>query len=255
MIATEIGYVYYLIDDFFELLWPVIFIAAGGVLISLSVHFIPVGGAPAAMAQATGVGTGTTQLAAGAGLTGLLIAAAVSLQTHDFGLVLFLGAIGSTIMIAVVMLMANTVYIYGVGCPPASGKSAKDPITKDRQDIYVSKGTEGHGIPTVCFISGLIGGFLGGLGGSLIFEILFTLCGGMLVLPVTAASVAIMLSIALFFINAVIASYNISGTIEGFHDPKFKKWKKAALVSAIMTFVFGFLCVLVIQFIGGGIWF
>ncbi|MFQ6072366.1 MAG: tetrahydromethanopterin S-methyltransferase subunit D, partial [Methanosarcinales archaeon] len=34
-------------------------ITIGGVLISAGVHFVPVGGAPAAMAQATGIGTGT----------------------------------------------------------------------------------------------------------------------------------------------------------------------------------------------------
>lgn len=50
----------------------VILITLGGVLVSGSVHFVPVGGAPAAMAQATGIGTGTVQLAAGAGLTGLV---------------------------------------------------------------------------------------------------------------------------------------------------------------------------------------
>jgi tetrahydromethanopterin S-methyltransferase subunit D len=47
----------------------VLLITLGGVLVSVSVHFVPVGGAPAAMAQATGIGTGTVQLAAGAGLT------------------------------------------------------------------------------------------------------------------------------------------------------------------------------------------
>ena len=55
----------------------VVLITLGGALISLSVHFVPVGGAPAAMAQATGIGTGTVQLAAGAGLTGLVTAGAV----------------------------------------------------------------------------------------------------------------------------------------------------------------------------------
>ncbi|MDD4521884.1 MAG: tetrahydromethanopterin S-methyltransferase subunit D, partial [Methanosarcina sp.] len=54
-----------------NILW-LVFITLGGALISWGVHFIPVGGAPAAMAQATGVGTGTVQLAAGAGLTGLV---------------------------------------------------------------------------------------------------------------------------------------------------------------------------------------
>ena len=37
----------------------ILFIAIGGIMIGAGVHFIPVGGAPAAMATATGVGTGT----------------------------------------------------------------------------------------------------------------------------------------------------------------------------------------------------
>ncbi len=49
-------------------------IIVGGLLVGIGVHFVPVGGAPAAMAQATGIGTGTVQLAAGSGLTGLLSA-------------------------------------------------------------------------------------------------------------------------------------------------------------------------------------
>ena len=44
-------------------------ITVGGVLIGGGVHFIPVGGAPAAIATATGVGTGTAMLAAGGGMT------------------------------------------------------------------------------------------------------------------------------------------------------------------------------------------
>ncbi|MGV8089340.1 MAG: tetrahydromethanopterin S-methyltransferase subunit D, partial [Methanothrix sp.] len=49
-------------------------ILVGGLLVGIGVHFVPVGGAPAAMAQASGIGTGTVQLAAGSGLTGLLAA-------------------------------------------------------------------------------------------------------------------------------------------------------------------------------------
>ena len=39
----------------------ILFIAIGGIMIGAGVHFIPVGGAPAAMATATGVGTGISQ--------------------------------------------------------------------------------------------------------------------------------------------------------------------------------------------------
>ncbi len=50
-------------------------IAISGTLICIGVHFVPVGGAPAAMAQATGIGTGTVELAAGSGLVGLITGA------------------------------------------------------------------------------------------------------------------------------------------------------------------------------------
>ena len=82
-------------------------VTLGGVLIALGVHLIPVGGAPAAMAQASGVGTGTTQLAAGSGLTGLLVAAAVSVETQNVVFGILFGGIGSAIMIALVMLISN----------------------------------------------------------------------------------------------------------------------------------------------------
>ena len=59
-----------------NILW-ILAIVIGGTLISISVHFIPVGGAPAAMAQATGIGTGTVMLAAGAGIAGIIAAGAV----------------------------------------------------------------------------------------------------------------------------------------------------------------------------------
>lgn len=226
----------------------------GGVLITISVHLIPVGGAPAAMAQATGVGTGTTQLAAGAGLTGLLVAVSVYVLSENLLLCILLGGVGSAIMIAIVMLISNIGYIYGIGITPASGKAIRDPITKDRQDIYVSKGTEGHGIPTAAFLSGVAGGIVGGIGGSLIFAALIKSCG----LPATAAALtipaAVILSTALFFINAVIASYNIGGTIEGFYDPKFKKLPKAIAVSAVITLICGILCLFImIQFGGFGL--
>jgi len=42
-------------------------IIIGGVLIGFGVHFVPVGGAPAAMGQAPGIATGVAMLAAGAG--------------------------------------------------------------------------------------------------------------------------------------------------------------------------------------------
>lgn len=229
-------------------------ITLGGVLIGMGVHFIPVGGAPAAMAQATGVGTGTVQLAAGSGLTGLISAGYMynaltgsgGLDTTSFILVLASGAVGAMIMITVTMFIGQLVYVYGVGVPPVSAKVAKDPITGDIQDVYVSKGTEGHGIPTVSFVSGSIGGLLGGVGGSMIYvqlmEIANTPSEGIIALAGIFAT-------GVFYVNSVLASYNIGGTIEGFHDPKFKRVPKAIISCLIASL----LCAIIAVPIMGGV--
>ncbi len=231
-------------------------ITLGGVLIGLGVHFIPVGGAPAAMAQATGVGTGTVQLAAGAGLTGLISAGFMynylavtlgSFTTSDFMLVLASGAVGAMIMITVTMFIGQLVYVYCVGVPPVSAKVDKDPITGDRQDIYVSKGTEGHGVPTVSFVSGTIGGLFGGMGGSLVYVQLMQIGNA----PSDPAIVALagIFATGVFYVNAVLASYNIGGTIEGFHDPKFKRVPKAIISCLIASL----LCAIIAVPIMGGV--
>jgi len=228
-------------------------ITAGGLLIGGGVHFIPVGGAPAAIATATGVGTGTAMLAAGGGMTGLITAAAMT--GSPLWLILAAGAVGSALMLAVTMLVGNWVYVWGVGCVPASAKVDKDPITGYPQDKYVTPGTEGHGIPTVCFVSGVIGGLLGGIGGGLaywaVYESLVTLpayaplIGGQT--SIVAAMLAGIFALGLFFINAVIASYNIGGTIEGFHDPKFKRLPRGALGCIIASVVTGLIGVLLLK--------
>jgi len=87
----------------------IIFVAIGGILIGGGVHFIPVGGAPAAMATATGVGTGTAMLAAGAGLTGLITAASMSGQ--PFYIIAIAGAVGAMMMMGITMLVANFIYV------------------------------------------------------------------------------------------------------------------------------------------------
>ncbi len=222
----------------------VILITLGGMLISFSVHFVPVGGAPAAMAQATGIGTGTVQLAAGAGLTGLVTAGAVLQVSDSLPLVIAAGAVGAMIMMSVTMIVGQWVYVYGVGCPPASAKVKYDPITKDRQDLYVSQGTEGHGLPTVSYVSGVIGGLLGGSGGSLVYYSLMTTSTGLAM--ANLVGLASVFAVGIFFVNAVIPSYNIGGTIEGFHDPKFKKWPKAVFSSLIATFMCALVAVLTI---------
>lgn len=228
-------------------------VTVGGVLIGGGVHFIPVGGAPAAIATATGVGTGTAMLAAGGGMTGLITAAAAT--GSPLWLVLLAGAAGSALMLGVTMLVGNWVYVWGVGCVPASAKVNRDPITGLDQEKFVTPGTEGHGIPTVCFVSGIIGGLLGGAGGGLIYYYLYN---GLVALPayallpgqttsVAAAMIAGIFALGVFFVNAVIASYNIGGTIEGFHDPKFKRLPRGALGCIIASLVIGIVGILLLQ--------
>ncbi|RZN36567.1 MAG: tetrahydromethanopterin S-methyltransferase subunit D [Methanosarcinales archaeon] len=223
----------------------IIGIILGGLCIAVGVHFVPVGGAPAAMAQATGIGTGTVQLAAGSGLTGLLAAgymymtlAGVSeASISDVVLISATGAVGAMIMITVTMLVGNWVYIYGVGVPPASAKKDYDPITGDSQAPYVAPGTVGQGIPTVCFVSGAIGGLLGGLGGSLVYCMLMWVNGD--------PAISSIFAIGVFLVNAVLPSYNIQGTIEGFHDPKFKRVPKAILACFIASLLCGIVAVMI----------
>jgi len=235
---------------------PLIMIGAvtvGGILIGGGVHFIPVGGAPAAIATATGVGTGTAMLAAGGGMTGLITAAAMT--GSPLWLILAAGAAGSALMLAVTMFVGNWVYIWGVGCIPVSAKVNTDPISRYPQEKYVTPGTEGHGIPTVCFVSGVIGGLLGGAGGGLAYWAIYN---SLVTLPayiplvagktsLAAAGLAGIFALGLFFVNAVIASYNIGGTIEGFHDPKFKRLPRAILICLIASLVTGLFGVLLLK--------
>ena len=232
----------------------IVAVTAGGVLIGGGVHFIPVGGAPAAIATATGVGTGTAMLAAGGGMTGLITAAAAT--TAPLPLVLLAGAAGSALMLGITMLVGNWVYVWGVGCVPASAKVDVDPLTKYEQSKFVTPGTEGHGIPTVCFVSGIIGGLLGGVGGGLIYYYLYYALigsgaaayaapvGGV---SVAAATLAGIFALGVFFVNAVVASFNIGGTIEGFHDPKFKRLPRGALACIISSAVIGIVGVLLVK--------
>ena len=222
----------------------ILFIAIGGIMIGAGVHFIPVGGAPAAMSTATGVGTGTAMLAAGAGLTGLITAA--TMTGEPFYIVGIGGAIGAMIMMGITMLIANLIYIFGVGIVPAASKVPVDWITKRNQEIYKTPGTEGHGVPLTSFVSGLIGGLLGGFGGGLVYYAIYdALSTGKLNLePAIAIGLAAILGVGVFFINSVIASYNIGGTIEGMHDPKFKRIGTGAIACAIASIVVGIFCII-----------
>jgi tetrahydromethanopterin S-methyltransferase subunit D len=212
------------------------------------------------MAQATGIGTGTTMLAASSGFLGLISAGLVTEEiivgkinypgfatavanqslftvaglTANIGaiaIIIVAGVIGAMLMIVILCVVPNVLYIFGLGVPLASAKVKFDPITGDRQDIYVTKGTEGHGTPTVAVVSSLIGGLLAGVGGALTY--LALLGGGF------SIAAAAFVAIGIFFVNSVLASYNIAGTIEGFHDPKFKRWPRAFIACLVASVVLG----------------
>lgn len=225
----------------------ILLIAISGTLICIGVHFVPVGGAPAAMAQATGIGTGTVELAAGSGLVGLITAAYMyaNVENAPMALILAAGAVGSMIMISSAMIAASLIYAYGVGVPFASAQVKKDPITGNRQDIYMSKGTQGQGLPTVCFVSGVIGAAFGGIGGALIYYVLVGIYG-QLISATSAAAVAGVFTLGVFYVNAVVPSYGVGGTIEGFHDPKFRRvLPKDAFTSFIVSLVLGVVAIVI----------
>lgn len=230
-----------------EIMTNILLIAISGTLICIGVHFVPVGGAPAAMAQATGIGTGTVELAAGSGLVGLITGAYMyaNVENAPMALVLAAGAVGSMIMISSAMIAASLIYAYGVGVPFASAQVKKDPITGDIQDTYMSKGTQGQGIPTVCFISGIIGAALGGIGGALIYYVLIGIYG-QLISTTSAAAVAGVFTMGVFYVNAVVPSYGVGGTIEGFHDPKFRRvLPKDAFTSFFVSLVLGIVAIVI----------
>jgi tetrahydromethanopterin S-methyltransferase subunit D len=226
----------------------------GGVLVGFGVHFVPVGGAPAAMGQAPGIATGVAMLAAGAGLAGLF-GGAFAIES-DLGLVtsIVAGGIGGALLMAITCLFVVLVYTYGMGIPSASGKVKIDPITGDSQAEYKSQGTEGHGLPFSSFVGGVIGGFLGGLGGTLIYYGLLMVYEEKLPALLTATPAAIMpvaislagiFAVGIFLVNAVLAAYNITGTTEGFHDPKFARFPRAIIATLAASAVCGIVAILV----------
>jgi tetrahydromethanopterin S-methyltransferase subunit D len=235
--------------------WALIGIIIGGVLIGFGVHFVPVGGAPAAMGQAPGIATGVAMLAAGAGLAGLFGGAWAAQTTDNLLVIVITGAVGGGLMMAITCMFVTFIYVFGMGIPCASGKVAKDPITGDTQPEFKSQGTEGHGLPFVSYVGGVIGGLFGGAGGTLIYLMLLDLykeeLPGMMhalpgqVLPI-AVSLAGMFAIGMFLVNAVLAAYNITGTIEGPHDPKFKRFPRAIVASAVASAVCGIVAIMIV---------
>jgi len=176
-------------------------------------------------------------------LTGAYMYANV--DNAPMSLVLAAGAMGSMIMISSTMFVASLVYAYGVGVPFASAQTKKDPITGERQDLYMSKGTQGHGLPTVCFVSGVIGAALGGIGGALIYYVLIGIYS-QFISSTSAAAVAGVFTMGVFYVNAVVPSYGVGGTIEGFHDPKFKRvLPKDAITSFCVSLLLGIVAIVI----------
>ena len=119
------------VDSRIMVLMTLVGVIIGGVLIGFGVHFVPVGGAPAAMGQAPGIATGVAMLAAGAGLAGLFGGAWAADQ--GLAMAVITGGVGGGMMMAITCMMVNFVYVFGMGIPAASGKVLKDPITGDTQ--------------------------------------------------------------------------------------------------------------------------
>lgn len=215
-------------------------------LIGIGVHFIPVGGAPAALSTSAGIPTGAPMITMGMGITGIISAASLTGQP-DY-LMVAAGAIGSMVMLSVVMFFSNIIHVYGVGVPVSSANYEKDPLTGVKQDDYVSPGTTGHGIPTISFVSGLLGSLLGGIGGSLAFTSLYAVLSTQLqYTALISGTIATIMSLLLFFIVAVMASYNIGGTIQGFYDEKFRQKIIPGTISCfVISVVLSLLYILVI---------
>jgi tetrahydromethanopterin S-methyltransferase subunit D len=226
----------------------------GGILIGFAVHFMPVGGAPAAMGQAPGIATGVAMLAAGAGLAGLFGGAFAA--ELGFAVAIAAGCVGGGLMMAITCMMVNVIYVFGMGIPAASGKVAVDPLTGDTQPEFKSQGTEGHGLPFVSYVGGVVGGLLGGAGGTLIYLELLQIYEAKLPVllnvpvaeevKVVAVSLAGIFAIGMFLVNAVIAAYNITGTTEGPADPKFKRFPRDIVASALASAITGIVAILVV---------
>ena len=234
-----------------SMIMALVLIAISGVLICIGVFLLPIGGAPAAMGTATGVATGAEMMAAGSGLTGLLMACA--LYNEPAWVVMVNAGISSSIMMTVLMLSANVIYMLGRGIPPALATVEIDPVTKENNKPFITPGTVGHGVPTGGYVSGIFGSFVGGVGGALTFIPMYRFSSGIFDLlgslpqtrpDLSAISLACITALGIYFINANIAAYSIKGVIEGWWDPKFKQIGRVATVCFIASFLFGIMVLL-----------
>jgi len=191
------------------------------------------------MGTATGIATGTIMLMLGAAMCGLFTASSVAAMVGPeetlsirILLVSLSGAVGAWLMMGVTMLMANIIYVFGTGIVPVSGRVDVDPITKEPQLAYKTPQCDGHGVPNVSYISGMVGALLGGFGGAFMYF-------GLLNYANFEPTMAGVTAMGIFVANAIIAAYNIGGTIEGFHDPKFKRLPKALITCFVISLFCG----------------
>ena len=61
-----------------------------------------------------------------------------------------------------------------------------------------------------------------------------------------AVGLAGILAVAMFLVIAVLAAYNITGTIEGPHDPKFKRFPRAIIAAILASALCGILALLLV---------
>ena len=222
-------------------------IILGGVLVGICVHFIPAS-ATGAMSAATGIATGPSMLSAGAGMAGIL-SAAYSMDS-GFAVVLASGATGSALMMVLTILGGNIANAFGTGVSPASGqtasgnsilgKSTKDAITGWDQKPYISPGTDGHGMPVQTHISGLIGAFIGGIGGALVLFAVYTLLSPILK-PDAAFTISGFIGAGVFLINCVLPAYTLVGKTEGMFDQKIRRTPKTLVSCLIVSTVIAIL--------------
>lgn len=110
-------------------------------------------------------------------------------------------------------------------------------------------------MPFISYVGGVVGGLLGGAGGTLVYIMLLQVYEAKLpailnAVPEEAKIVAISLAgvfaIGIFLVNSVLAAYNITGTTEGPADPKFKRFPRDIVASMAASAICGIVAILIV---------
>ena len=159
-------------------------------------------------------------------------------------------------MMVITCLMVNVIYVFGMGIPAASGKVTKDPHHRRhpgrvqepghggaRAPVHLLRGRRHRRRPRRCRRHADLPHAP---------RRLRTVPAHGLqhdrreqVIPV-AVSLAGIFAVGIFLVNAVLAAYNITGTIEGPHDPKFKRFPRAIVASLVASALCGMVAILVV---------